>query len=865
MADQTPPTAHPRGLSSAEAEALLSQHGPNALEEVRQTPALVIFGRQFTGFLVVILILAAIIAAALGEVIDAIGISLVVAINGVLGFVQEWRAETAMAALQNMLATSARVLRDGREQMIDTRLIVPGDVVLLEAGDRVPADMVLTDAIQLKADESVLTGESFPVDKVAGDEPDRLFTGSSVVAGRAEGLVAATGKATEFGQIATLTGSIGDKTTHLQTLLSRLARQIGVAAIFVSLLVGGVGVLTGQPPVTMLMTALSLAVAIVPEGLPAVVTITLALGAAAMVRQQALARRLQAVETLGAAQVICTDKTGTLTQDEMSAAELWVAGRRFTATGAGYDPTGRIELDGARIRAADDADLADALETALVCNHAALHREGEDWQMVGDPTEGALVTLAYKGWAPVPPPGSALAEIPFSSDRKRMSILARASDGNGYVLHTKGAPEHVLELCTCVREAGQCLPLTPARKAALHDAYEEIAARGMRVIALARRRQAEAVPPADEADLELLGFAGLIDPPRAEVKGAIAACRGAGIRVIMITGDSPITARAIADQLDMRVERVLTGAEVEEMSDIDLAEVLERPVLFARTRPAHKMRIVDALQSRDQIVVMTGDGVNDAPALKQADIGVAMGIRGTDVAKDASDLVLLDDNFTTIFRAVREGRRQYENVKKFVRYLLSSNSGEVLAITLNLLIGGPLVLLATQILWINLVTDGVTAVALGLEKATPDQIRRPPRPKSEPFLGRAGLATILAFGVYTGLSTLWVFYHFLPQGEVTARTAAFTTMLLAEKTSVFAFRSLTEPCFRIGWFSNPLLLLALAGSVAAHVAAVYWAPLQTVLHTGPLEAQHWMLIGMFLLPLLIVPELVKALFLSGRR
>ncbi|SMX44174.1 cation-translocating P-type ATPase [Actibacterium lipolyticum] len=853
--DHSPFTVtRPQGLTSAEAKTTLERVGPNALQKTRHASPVQVFARQFVGFLILILIGAAGVALALGEVIDAIGIMLVVLINGVLGFVQEWRAETALAALQNMLSTAARVLRDGREQMIDTREIVPGDVVLLEAGDRVPADLKLSEAVQLKVDESVLTGESFPVDKEAIDD-SVIYMGTSVVAGRAEGVVTATGQATEFGQIADLTGGIGTKTTNLQRQLGLLAKQIGMAALMVALLVGLVGVMTGQPPVAMLMTALSLAVAIVPEGLPAVVTVTLALGAAAMVRQHALARRLQAVETLGAATVICTDKTGTLTQDEMTAAEIWTPDGSFTATGAGYDPTGHISNSQARVRAGDDPALGALLETALICNHARLHREGDQWEMIGEPTEGALVTLGYKGWAPLPAPNSAIAELPFSSERKRMSVLAQS--GSEFVLHSKGAPEQILECSNWIRRNGVLTSLDETQSAEILNAYEAMAKRGLRVIAMARHTQTDATLPASEGDMEFLGFVGLIDPPRVEVKGAIAACRSAGIRIIMITGDSPVTARAVAEQLDLPVSRVLTGHDIEDFSDEQLTSALAEDVLFARTKPAHKMRIVQALQSRQDIVVMTGDGVNDAPALKQADIGVAMGIRGTDVARDASDLVLLDDNFTTIFNAIREGRRQYDNIKKFVRYLLSSNSGEVLAITANLLIGGPLIFLATQILWINLVTDGVTAVALGLEKATPDQIKRPPRAKSEPILGRMGLATIVGFGIYTGLASLWVFYTVLPQGEVTARTAAFTTMLLSEKASVFAFRSLTQPCTRIGWFSNPMLHLALAASVGAHVAAVYWAPLQLVLHTGPLSWAHWQMILILLIPLIVVPELFK--------
>ncbi|WP_212523927.1 HAD-IC family P-type ATPase [Actibacterium sp. MT2.3-13A] len=853
---QAAPRPPGAGLTHAEAQARLETHGRNELAPVRQTPAAVILLRQFTGLLVVILIVAAALAAVLGEAIDAIAISLVVALNGALGFVQEWRAETALVALRNMLATRARVMRDAVEQMIDTRDIVPGDLILLAAGDKVPADMSVLSAAELRIDESVLTGESFPVEKDAADPEARLFMGTSVVAGRAEGLVVATGQRTEFGRIADLTGAVERKPTHLQVKLGQLARQMGVIALIAAALVGAAGIHAGKAPAEMFMTALSLAVAVVPEGLPAVVTITLALGASAMVRQNALARRLQAVETLGAATVICTDKTGTLTEDAMTAARISMPGRDLVVTGTGYDPAGHIEFEGASLRAADDADLADLLETALLCNNARLRREGGRWRMVGEPTEGALVTLAYKGWTPMPRDGAVLAEMPFSSERKRMSVLSPG--GAGYVLHVKGAPEVILERAATLRENGRTLPLDTAARGRLHAAYEALAARGMRVIALARAHRDDPTLPETERDLEFLGFVGLIDPPRPEVKEAIRGCQAAGIGVIMITGDGPLTARAIAEQLDLPVGRVLTGNEVERLTDGELVEALGQQPLFARSTPAHKLRIVSALQARGEIAAMTGDGVNDAPALKQADIGVAMGLRGTDVAKDAADLVLLDDNFATILRAIREGRRQYENVKKFVRYLLASNTGEVLAIAGNLVIGGPLVFLATQILWMNLITDGATAVALGLEKPTADQMQRPPRPRSAPILGRGGFATLVLFGTYTSAATLWIFYHFLPQGEGLARTAAFTAMLLFEKASVFAFRALTLPCSKIGWFSNPLLLVALTASVGAQVAAVYWPPMQLLLHTEALGRAHWQMIALLSLPLLILPELYKA-------
>ncbi|MEO0362391.1 MAG: HAD-IC family P-type ATPase, partial [Pseudomonadota bacterium] len=538
------------------------------------------------------------------------------------------------------------------------------------------------------------------------------------------------------------------------------------------------------------------------------------------------------------------------------AARIWTPGATYDVTGVGYDPAGHIEAEGARRRAADDPELAALLETALVCNHARLERVGADWRMVGEPTEGALVVLAYKGWTPEPDRNAVAAETPFSSERKRMSVVAGDRAG-GHVMHLKGAPEVVFDLLAEAGGGANRRPFDDAARAEAEAAYSALAAEGLRVVAIARRRAA-GPHDVEEAGLTLLGLVGIIDPPRPEVRAAVAGAKAAGVRVVMITGDSPVTAEAIARGLDLGVDRVIVGADLDEMDDQALDAALAGDVLFARTSPAHKLRIVGSLQRAGRIVAMTGDGVNDAPALKQADIGVAMGIRGTDVAKDSADIVLLDDNFATIVAAIREGRRQFDNVRKFVRYLLCSNAGEVVAITINLALGGPLIFLASQILWMNLVTDGATAVALGVERSEAGQMKRPPRRPQTPVVGRAGLAAVLAFGAYTGLACLWIFHHYMPQGETLARTAAFTAMVVFEKASVFAFRSLREPNWRIGWFSNPWLLVALTATMGLQVAAVYWPPLQTLLRTTPLALGDWGLILALAAPLVVGPELFKS-------
>ena len=853
--------ARQTGLTTQEALAAQKLHGWNELPVVARSGPLRVWLRQFSSFLVLILIVAAAIALALGEKVDAITIGLVVMLNAALGFVQEWKAETALASLRKMLSPQAMVLRDGQEQMIPARDIVPGDILVLSPGAKVAADGLVVRAAELQVDESVLTGESVPVAKDGGKSGRNVFAGTSVIAGRAEARVTATGAKTEFGKIAHLTGSVGPKTTNLQNKLGQLARQLGTAALLVAAAVTGLGLLLGRDLAEMVMTGLSLSVAMVPEGLPAVVTITLALGAAAMVRQNALARRLQAVETLGAASVICADKTGTLTENKMTATQVWTMDRSYDVTGTGYDPAGHIAVDGARIRAADDPVLAALLQVGLYCSHARLNREGDHWQMTGAPTEGALITLGYKGWCDLPNERGLLAEIPFSSARKRMSVLYQSENETSVL--TKGAPEQVLEVCTQVMTQTGVRALLPVDHDAILQAFHDLAGQGLRVIGLARRT-ADDKQMTEEA-LTFLGLVGLIDPPRSEVRDAISLARAAGIKVIMITGDSPITAGAIANQLSLNVTQHLTGADLDKLDDAALDDLLQGDVLFARTKPEQKMRIVSALQAQGQIVAMTGDGVNDAPALKQADIGVSMGIRGTDVARDASDLVLLDDNFATIVRAIGEGRRQFANVQKFVRYLLSSNAGEVIALVVNIAIGGPLVFLATQILWMNLVTDGVTAVALGLEKSEPDQMRQKPRRKDTPILGVSGVVTILVFGTYTGLSSLWVFFHLMDLGVELARTTAFTAMVVFEKVSVFAFRSLRLPSWKIGWFSNPFLLLALAVTLTAQMLAIYWPPLQTLLHTVPMGRDEWALIALFALPIFVVPEVLKALGLRLQR
>ena len=842
------------GLTAPEVERLRATHGWNEIVRGKSLSPINVLARQFRGLLVLILIAAAVAALLVGETVDAVAIALVIFLNAALGFVQEWRAETALAALRNMMAPMAVAVRDGRETQLPARELVPGDLVLLDAGDTVPADLSLVYSAQLKLDESVLTGESLPVAKSHLDEAPRMFSGTNVVQGRAEGVVQAIGANTEFGNIAEMTRTAGQAETHIQRKLATLAKQLGAAAVLIATAITLIGVAVGRSTPEMLMTGLSLAVALVPEGLPAVVTITLALGASAMARQNALARRLQAVETLGAATVICTDKTGTLTENKMTATNLWMVDAEYEVTGTGYDPRGHIARNGARIRAADDPALAELLDAGLNCNHASLSREAGEWVMTGDPTEGALLVLAHKGWLGVPGNQTIINELPFSSEEKWMCVVT--ARGTHSIALAKGAPEAMLARCDSIRTADGVKALTSAIRASVLSAYDDMANRGLRVMALARQDVSDSNLPTE--GFVFLGLVGIIDPPRPEVGGAVSLALAAGIRVIMVTGDGPVTARAIARQLNIPAKHALSGDEMATMSDDDLTKALTGDFLFARVHPGDKLRIVKSLQDSEHVVAMTGDGVNDAPALKQADIGVAMGVRGSAVAKDASDLILLDDNFSTIVDAIREGRRQFENIRKFVSYLLSSNAGEVVAIVINIMIGGPLIFLATQILWMNLITDGVTAVSLGLEKSERSQMDRAPQSSDAAILGPKGFGVIAVLGTYTGLASLWIFYTVLPQGEALARTTAFTAMVVFEKLSVFAFRSLSQPCWKIGWFSNRFLLVALALTLSAQVAAVYVPFLQVMLHTVPLSGQEWQLILGFAVPIVLVPELVKS-------
>lgn len=861
-----------KGISQAEADIRIRQYGPNRLQVVKRDHWYQIFLRQFTDVLIAILLVAAAIAFSIGETGDAITILIIVILNGILGFVQEFKAEKAIAALKHMLSPKCTVLRDGKQSEIDSTLLVPGDIVLLQIGDRVPADIRLVEAVNLKADESALTGESLSVHKdtevVAADAPlasrrSMAWMGTTITNGLARGVVVNTGMQTEFGYIAELTQSVGEAMTPLQHKLAVLGKQLGMISVFIAVLVSVAGVFSGKPVVEMFMTGISLAVAVVPEGLPAVVTITLALGVRSMVRRRALLRRLQAAETLGSATVICTDKTGTLTKNEMTVRKIWLPSGVIDVTGSGYDPKGHFEIDGSKIDYHQHHDLLQLLKTGIRCNHARVSQVDGQWHEYGEPTEAALIVAAYKAWLSVDGENNTLTEFSFNSTRKRMTVIEQ--HGNAKTAYVKGAPEIILARCTHIQDDDVIRELTEGDHELIAAAYNAMAADGLRILALAIRELPEKIK-LDENDVEnkltFQGCVGIIDPPRPEVPEAIKVAGQAGIRTIMITGDAPATALAIARRIGLNARHAMTGNDLNQLDSRELRKILKQgETVFARTTPQHKLRIVTALQKQGHVVGMTGDGVNDAPALKKADIGIAMGIRGTDVAKGAADMILTDDNFASIISAVEEGRRQYDNIQKFVRYLLSSNTGEVIAIFVNILLGGPLILLPVQILWMNLVTDGMTAVALGMEPAEKGVMNRPPLSSRHRVLDRHGLLMIALLGGYIGIVTLLIFQYYLASGTtnalLTAHTVAFTSIIILEKMNVFNYRALHAPMSAIGFLTNPWVIGAWLVTVALQVCAVYVPFLQSALHTVALGLTDWLIIIAISLPLFLLTEIWK--------
>jgi len=873
-----------KGLSSKEAERRLVEYGPNELKETKRVTALDIFLDQFKDIFVIMLIVATAIAYYVdftkGEApTDAITIAAIVVLNTVVGFIQEYRSEKAMEAMKKLTAPKARVIRDGKEMLISAKEVVPGDILSLESGDRVAADARLIEVVDLKTDEAVLTGESTPVDKVTdpvdekapvGDRKNMLFTATHVIYGRGKATVTSTGMKTEFGKIAEMVQAVEEEQTPLEQKLEKFAKKIGMIVVIVCAVVFVLELLDPARPGTVMesfLTAVALAVSAVPEGLPAVVTVTLALGARELAKRNAIIRRLSSAETLGATTVICSDKTGTLTKGEMTVRKIYVNGENVEVTGVGYEAKGDFILKNKNVNVKEDQNLSLLLMGATLCTNASY--DGKD--MIGDTTEGALIVATAKAGIikeELEKQHPRIREIPFTSERKRMTTVHRSLEGK-LLVFMKGAPEVVLSHCIDIFKDGKTKKLSEKERKAVLKANEDMANEALRVLGIAFKEPADmktedfrkkGIDENIENRLVFIGLAGMIDPPREEAKEANRLCQQAGIKTVMITGDHKLTAVAVANEIGMmKSGMALTGEELDKINDEEFEKLVEDVSVYARVSPEHKLRIVKALKKKGHIVAMTGDGVNDAPALKQSDIGVAMGITGTDVTKEAADMVLADDNFATIVKAVEGGRTIYDNIRKFSFFLLRCNFDELLVIGIFALMGLELPLTAGMILWINLMTDGAPAIALSQDPPSEDVMRRPPRKPEEGLLhGRFAsmLATFVTQFIGTGV-VFYVAYYVWHEPLEEARTLAFMQATMQELIVIWNCRSESKNAFRVGFTNNKYLLLAVVFSGAITLMIPYTGVLFgfAMFETAPMTLMDWAIVIPFSLSgFLILPE-----------
>ncbi len=862
------------GLSEEKARERLHRYGPNELREKGKTPAIMVFLRQFASPLIYILLVAALIElVVMHKPIDASVIMAVVTINSIIGFVQESRAERAMEALKRLAVPHAKVLRQGTAARVAASHLVPCDIILLEAGDKIPADARLIETASLSVDESILTGESVPVEKFTGpiegeatvaDMGNMAHMVCAVVNGRGVAVVTATGMSTEIGKITAHVQEVKPPPTPLQRNVSRLGRYIGILVLSIIGVLIVVGLVKGYSFEDMFTLAVAAAVSAIPEGLPVMVTVVLALGMRRMAQRHALIRKLPAVETMGAVTVICSDKTGTLTESEMTVRQVYLSGRTIEITGVGYQPKGEFLENGRKLEPREDENLHLALKISALCNDSTLKPAGDKYQLLGDPTEGALLVAALKAGLKqetLQKELPRLAEMPFSSEKRYMATLHPCQDGKA-IVYVKGSVDKVLAMSRNILENGMVQEMTPRKIAEIEDKNVEMASKALRVMALA---YAECSPAPEQlshehldGNLVLVGLAGMIDPPRAEARKAVAACKRAGIRVVMITGDQKATAVAIAEELGLPRGEAITGLELDKISVEELRERIEHIAVFARVEPLHKLRIVNALKAQGHTVAMTGDGVNDGPALRTADIGVAMGIKGTDVAREASDMVLTDDNFASIVAAVEEGRVIFGNIRRSVFYLLSTSMGELFTWTAAIVAGIPLPVVAVQILWINMVTDGVCTIPLGLEPKHQNVLEDPPRRSKAGIVYMGMLPRIALVAMVMATGTFFIFRWELPRvGLDEARTIAFSMLVAFQWFNALNARSDRQSLFRLGVLSNRFLVGAIGLAILLQATVIYAPPLQRLFYTVPLGLGDWGIVVLMAGSLLVVEEVRK--------
>ncbi len=880
------------GLTDKEAKRKLQKHGPNILSERKKLSPLKILFQQFTDLMIIILIISTIISGFMGQMTEAITIIAIVVVNAILGFVQEYKTEKTMEALKSLAAPCAKVIRNEQLVSLPAEEIVPGDVLVLETGDRVAADAAILECKSLNVDESLLTGESVPVEKHTliikntitdpFDKKSSVYMGTIVTGGRAKAVVYATGMNTEMGNIADMIQNIEDEETPLQRRLAHMGKYIAIGCLGICAIVSLTGVFRGEKLFTMLLAGISLAVAAIPEGLPAIVTIALALGVQRMLKRNALIRKLPAVETLGCASIICSDKTGTLTENKMTVRKIYAAGYQLAVTGNGYNTEGSFMVDN---RATDPLRVDGiklALEIGAMCNNSVITKTSngkstvgklksifskqENFKISGDPTEIALTIAAEKAGVTqsyLKSKYDRIDELPFDSDRKCMSVVCKNNDGE-ILVFTKGAPDMIIDKCNRIMSIKGIIKLDSITKRAITRLNDGMADSALRVMGLAYRKLETGIYNSGSKNIEnelvFVGLMGMIDPPRKEAIEAVRKCRLAGIKPVMITGDHKLTATAIARELNIYSDgdRVLTGAELDKMNESQFESIAESVSVYARVSPKHKLMIVRVLRKLGHIVAMTGDGVNDAPAVKEADIGVSMGITGTDVTKEASSMVLLDDNFATIVAAVEEGRVIYNNIRKFIRYMLACNLGEVLTMFLGMLLWLPIPLLPIQILWVNLATDGLPAIALGLDPPEKDIMMRRPRGAHDNIFSHGLFKLIVTRGVFIGLSTLGVFVsilYFVDNVEL-ARTGAFMTLVITQLIHVFECKSETRNIFEVSLFNNIPLVLAVLCSIVMILGVVYIPALQDIFETSALGLNEWLLIIGFSLIVPILSSMV---------